>query len=269
VNENQELVESKETEAEMQPADEAKEAMLDAIEGTYRPGQSREAEDEGSELPAEKSAEPEAKASEKEEPARIDLNEATVAELSQLPGIGPALAQRIIDYRTQVHPFEEPGQITAVSGISETTYAQIADRLAVGIPGEVEAEVEAVETVSEPEEAAAPEEVADLEKMAEPEEVPEPEEIAEPEEVVELEEVAEPEEVVPVLQEAAEPKEPPFQPEEEFVAEEGVLPTEPEAADIAACCSSAPEWWLGPSPVRGLAERDRRGRPCFACPVCA
>ena len=77
-----------------------------------------------------------------EEIPRIDLNTATVEELCQLPGIGPALAARIVNYRVEVRPFEEPVEITAVPGISETTYTRIADRLTVSPveKGRVEAE---------------------------------------------------------------------------------------------------------------------------------
>jgi len=67
---------------------------------------------------------------------KINLNSATAEELTQLPGIGPTLAGRIITYRETVHPFEEPAQITAVSGIGERTYNQMADELAVGPAGE-------------------------------------------------------------------------------------------------------------------------------------
>ncbi len=63
---------------------------------------------------------------------KVNLNTATIEELTQLPGIGPALAGRIITYRKTVHSFEEPVEITAVPGISERMYRAIADRLTVG-----------------------------------------------------------------------------------------------------------------------------------------
>lgn len=62
---------------------------------------------------------------------KMDLNSATAQELTQLPGIGPARAERIVRYRVTVHPFEEPAQITAVPGIGDRTYSTIADRLTV------------------------------------------------------------------------------------------------------------------------------------------
>lgn len=63
---------------------------------------------------------------------KMDLNTATEEELRQLPGIGAALAARIVDYRTEIGPFGEPAEITAVAGVSEATYARLADQLNVG-----------------------------------------------------------------------------------------------------------------------------------------
>lgn len=62
---------------------------------------------------------------------KVNINTASVKELETLPGIGPALAQRIVDYRTSRGPFRAPEDITGVSGIGPAKYAQIQDLIAV------------------------------------------------------------------------------------------------------------------------------------------
>jgi len=47
----------------------------------------------------------------------LDLNTATAADLDALPGIGPALAQRIVDYRAAHGPFKKIDDLEQVSGI--------------------------------------------------------------------------------------------------------------------------------------------------------
>ncbi len=61
----------------------------------------------------------------------LDLNAATVADLDQLPGIGPVLAQRIIDHRTANGPFRSVDQLQDVSGIGPAIYADLAQRVTV------------------------------------------------------------------------------------------------------------------------------------------
>jgi competence protein ComEA len=55
----------------------------------------------------------------------VDLNTATVAQLDQLPGVGPVLAQRITDYRTQHGGFRSVDELRQVSGIGEAKYADL------------------------------------------------------------------------------------------------------------------------------------------------
>ncbi len=64
---------------------------------------------------------------------QIDLNTASVEELQRLPGIGPVLAERIVQHRVEEGPFADPADIMAVSGLAEDTYAGIADRLTVSV----------------------------------------------------------------------------------------------------------------------------------------
>lgn len=59
----------------------------------------------------------------------LDLNQATVAELQRLPGIGPVLAGRIVEHRRKHGPFKRPPEIIAVRGLSARKYRQIAHLL--------------------------------------------------------------------------------------------------------------------------------------------
>ncbi len=60
---------------------------------------------------------------------RININTASQAELDKLPGIGPALAARIIEYRTTNGPFQDLADIKNVSGIGDSKYNQFKDKI--------------------------------------------------------------------------------------------------------------------------------------------
>jgi competence protein ComEA len=63
--------------------------------------------------------------------AKVNLNTASLAELDTLPGIGPALAQRIVDYRTAHGGFRSIDELRRVEGIGDTKFAQLKDRVTV------------------------------------------------------------------------------------------------------------------------------------------
>ena len=57
----------------------------------------------------------------------VDLNTAGVAELDALPGIGPVLAQRIVDHRNRHGPFRTVDQLDDVPGIGPAIAAELAE----------------------------------------------------------------------------------------------------------------------------------------------
>jgi competence protein ComEA len=62
---------------------------------------------------------------------RVPLNSASVAELDALPGIGPVLAQRIVDHRAQNGPFTAVDELEDVPGIGPATFDELVDLVAV------------------------------------------------------------------------------------------------------------------------------------------
>ncbi|MEW6244820.1 MAG: ComEA family DNA-binding protein [Bacillota bacterium] len=59
--------------------------------------------------------------------ALININTATAAQLQSLPGIGPAIAQRIVEYREKSGPFGRIEDLMKVSGIGPKVLANILD----------------------------------------------------------------------------------------------------------------------------------------------
>jgi competence protein ComEA len=62
---------------------------------------------------------------------KIDINAASAAELELLPGIGPSLAQKIIEYRERYGPFTKPEDLLRVSGIGPAKLQAIYDLIVV------------------------------------------------------------------------------------------------------------------------------------------
>lgn len=62
---------------------------------------------------------------------RVNLNTADAAALETLPGVGPALAARIIAWRDENGPFRSVDELSAVSGIGERTLDGLRDQAIV------------------------------------------------------------------------------------------------------------------------------------------
>ncbi|MFC7458115.1 helix-hairpin-helix domain-containing protein [Brachybacterium sp. GCM10030267] len=63
--------------------------------------------------------------------APVDLNTADAADLEQLPGVGPAISQRIIEHRDKNGPFESVDELLEVSGIGPATLEKIREHASV------------------------------------------------------------------------------------------------------------------------------------------
>lgn len=62
---------------------------------------------------------------------KININTADSGELDKLPGVGPALAGRIIQYRTEHGPFARPEDLQNVSGIGAKTFEKMVSQVTV------------------------------------------------------------------------------------------------------------------------------------------
>jgi competence protein ComEA len=62
---------------------------------------------------------------------KVNLNTATVEQLQTIPGIGPAMAKRVVEYRTKVGKFVKIEDILNVKGIGEKMFQKMKDRLTV------------------------------------------------------------------------------------------------------------------------------------------
>lgn len=70
----------------------------------------------------------------------VDVNTAGLDELQRLKGIGPVLAQRIIDYREEHGPFQSVEDLLEVKGIGEATLEKFRKDAVVGESPNVETE---------------------------------------------------------------------------------------------------------------------------------
>lgn len=69
------------------------------------------------------------KSNEKSE--KININTATPADLETIDGIGPALAERIIEYRKQNGKFKNIEELKSVKGIGDKKFETIKEKITV------------------------------------------------------------------------------------------------------------------------------------------
>lgn len=64
-------------------------------------------------------------------PVIVNINKAGAEELDKIRGIGPAMAQRIIEFRTQNGPFKSVDDLVQVRGIGGSKLQKIKDQITV------------------------------------------------------------------------------------------------------------------------------------------
>ena len=65
----------------------------------------------------------------------LNINTATIPELDELPGIGPVLAQRIVDYRTTCGGYKAVEELLKVNGIGDAKLMEIIELITVETGG--------------------------------------------------------------------------------------------------------------------------------------
>jgi comEA protein len=68
---------------------------------------------------------------ESQQDKRIDVNRASLVELTRLPGIGPRLAERIVEYRRRHGPFRKVSDLVNVAGIGPKKLESLAPLVVV------------------------------------------------------------------------------------------------------------------------------------------
>jgi len=64
--------------------------------------------------------------------AKVNLNTASIEQLTTLPGVGPKLAARIVEYRQKSGTFRSTQELMNVKGVGEKNFAKIEAWLSVG-----------------------------------------------------------------------------------------------------------------------------------------
>jgi competence protein ComEA len=70
--------------------------------------------------------------------AVVNINTASAAEFTALPGIGEKTAARIIEYRQKNGPFKKVEELMNVRGIGEKNFLKLKPQLAVGAPAKAD-----------------------------------------------------------------------------------------------------------------------------------
>lgn len=60
---------------------------------------------------------------------KVSINQASTEQLMTLPGIGPAMAKRIVEHRSKNGPFKKVEDLMSVKGIGEKKFSKFRDRL--------------------------------------------------------------------------------------------------------------------------------------------
>jgi competence protein ComEA len=64
--------------------------------------------------------------------AKVNINTASAEELETLPGVGPAMAQKILEYRKANGPFKRVEELLNIKGIGEKSFQRMKDKVTVG-----------------------------------------------------------------------------------------------------------------------------------------
>ncbi len=63
---------------------------------------------------------------------KVNLNTATVEQLASLPGVGPSLAARIVEYRTKSGGFKAANELMNIKGIGEKNFGKLEPHVTAG-----------------------------------------------------------------------------------------------------------------------------------------
>ena len=91
------------------------------------PGRPQDAVAATTSYPSDPKAQAAAKSSSQQK--KININTASAAELDKLPGVGPALAGRIIEYRNANGPFKAGEELKKVKGLGESKYEKLKEKI--------------------------------------------------------------------------------------------------------------------------------------------